>query len=203
MVEYDYAVEQFGCRAPPSLILCTKIRMFVSSRDMYPRLDELIVYQYEPCEDSCEHRVPIEEMINIQTHSVLEYGTLLLTCDQLHDIYSYSMRHGRYPLLGESVEDMHQIDEEEESDYDTELMHNHVDRIWDQRQSGVSVDTLPSFDLEATLPDQCIFCQDALQVHQHVLRLPCAHVFHYTRECQGIKQWFDKINACPLCRNGI
>lgn len=201
-VECDYALEQLGCTVFPSLILCSKIRMFVAERGVYPRLDELVVYQYEPCDSSCQHQVPVADMVNIQTHYVIEYGTFLMTCDQLYSMYSYVNQHGRYPRYGENSDE----DEEEtevETETFTEWMHNDIDRMWDHRQSGISIDSLVSLSLEQTLPDQCIFCQDELQKDQLVVRLPCTHVFHDTQECQGIKQWLIKINACPLCRTGI
>lgn len=51
-------------------------------------------------------------------------------------------------------------------------------------------------DLQETVNRECSICFEANNLEQHVLRLPCAHIFH----CDCIKQWLSTSNTCPVCR---
>ncbi|KAF0744409.1 hypothetical protein Ae201684_000890 [Aphanomyces euteiches] len=45
----------------------------------------------------------------------------------------------------------------------------------------------------------CIVCQEDFKVNDHVLTLPCAHIFHY--DC--VQGWIYDNNACPICKLAI
>lgn len=42
----------------------------------------------------------------------------------------------------------------------------------------------------------CPVCQDELKLEQHVIEMPCNHVYH--EEC--IEPWLKIHNSCPTCR---
>lgn len=44
--------------------------------------------------------------------------------------------------------------------------------------------------------DPCTICQEAYQLDELIVRLPCKHIFH--KDC--VFKWFEKENACCLCR---
>ncbi|KAF0694688.1 Aste57867_14458 [Aphanomyces stellatus] len=45
----------------------------------------------------------------------------------------------------------------------------------------------------------CIVCQDEYKPNDHVLTLPCAHMFHY--DC--VQGWIQDNNECPMCKMPI
>lgn len=42
----------------------------------------------------------------------------------------------------------------------------------------------------------CTICQEAFALDEHLVSLPCHHVFHYSCVCK----WFESRHTCPLCR---
>ncbi|ETW04873.1 hypothetical protein, variant 2 [Aphanomyces invadans] len=69
---------------------------------------------------------------------------------------------------------------------------------WRQRAAEV-MSRLPSHRLQrapAGGSSMCIVCRDDFATNDHVLSLPCAHIFHY--DCaQG---WIRNNNSCPTCK---
>lgn len=187
--EMRYAKDTWGCY--PSLFLCATIRLFVQDRGHYPALDELVMHQYQPCTRECQHNVAMDEMVQIQMHSVLEYGTLITTCTQLNDFSMYRAIQGRYPRVED--DDVNEV-------IQTGMQHL-LDwvRLYGYEEEAEEYEMV-SFPLPRSLPDQCVFCQDALCAQQDVVTLPCCHVFHHMDECHGIRTWLAKRNMCPVCR---
>ena len=47
--------------------------------------------------------------------------------------------------------------------------------------------------------ESCVICRENFSVAEHVLILPCNHVYH--KDC--IKGWFQEQNMCPICRTNV
>jgi hypothetical protein len=56
--------------------------------------------------------------------------------------------------------------------------------------------SVTTHDLVEPVNRECCICLGENELHQRVLRLPCAHIFHP----QCAKQWLTKHNTCPVCR---
>ena len=205
--EYEYANNTFQCKTAPSILLCTKIRLYSNDIGKNPTIYDVICHDYTPCEDSCHYKIPVDETIQIQVHSIIEYGTLIMSCKRVYVLYNFYLLKGRYPTIQDNIDEIgfDEIGLDEliliqSYAQSTQMMHEYTDQLWDTRQSGVSSEHMKSSPLESTLTDQCVFCQESFQTQQHVLRLPCSHMFHDTEECNGVRLWLTKINACPLCK---
>ena len=78
-------------------------------------------------------------------------------------------------------------------------------QLWEQqtpRHTPAAADAVSSLlrepvtaaDVEAGA--DCPVCQEAFQLHEDALRMPCDHRFH--PPC--VQEWFKEHNTCPVCR---
>lgn len=56
---------------------------------------------------------------------------------------------------------------------------------------------LPSYSIAKRChTGDCPICLEKIKVRQHILHLPCSHVYH--RKC--LETWFQRSRKCPTCR---
>ena len=197
--EIEHAISMYGCKRVPSLALCGIIRTFRDQYQAFPDLESLLIYQYEPCVETCEFSVPMEDAIPILIHGVMEFGTLF-SCQMIYLFNLFQFTEGRYPRLDEI--DMNDVQTNATfSQQMTDTMHHHVDEYWNQKVSALDKSILSKKIVEVKKEESCVICQEELKKDQTVIELPCSHVFHSKNgDCPGIEEWLTKINACPLCK---
>ena len=197
--EIEHALSMYGCKVSPSMLICGIIRDFYNTYHEWPALEELVMYQYEPCLPECDHIVPMDDALPILMYGIQEYGQLL-SCQVIYYIHVFQFTEGRYPRMDEITIAL----SEHTGGMMTETMNQHVDEFWAKANSGIKVDTLPVHTLTQPHTESCAICQDEMTPPQVVMTLPCLHTFHATSEsCSGIQTWLSKINACPLCKQPV
>lgn len=196
--ETEHAISFFQCKRFPSLLLCGLIRSFKEIYNQLPNLEEIVIYQYEPCTDTCEYVVPIEDAIPILIHGIIEYGTIL-TCRVIYLFYTFSFTENRYPRIDE-LEGTNDIISQQVTD----TMYQNVDEFWNTVSSGINIDNLEKKVLDEKHTEPCAICQEDMDSGQEVMTLPCQHMFHTKSDtCSGIEEWISKIDTCPLCKKKI
>ena len=186
------------------MIVCAMIRSFHDTYGKMPELEELIVYQYQPCHESCDYIIPMEDAIPILMYGMKEYGTLL-TCFTVNVMQIFHFIKGRYPDESELLEELANESMDHSSHQEmTEMMNEQVDDFWKQAKSEVDVSSLSVYTLEEKQDAPCSICQEDMNPGHEVITLLCDHTFHASSsDCEGIEPWAGKINACPLCKTPI
>jgi hypothetical protein len=201
--EMNLAASLYGCKRPPSLLLCGMIRTFYETYHSWPGLEELVIYHYVPCQETCEYSLLFEDVIPILMHGIQEYGTML-SCSMIYMFHMYQLTEGRYPRNDELEVAL----DDTISTMLTETMHQQVDEFWENQKSGIDLSGFPTTivteEMEKESDMECAICQEGCKTGQQVLTLPCQHVFHTKSEsCGGIDTWLERINSCPLCKKVI
>jgi hypothetical protein len=173
--------------------LCVIVQDFSLIYGIMPSLDELIMFHFKECSNECEYFTPLDLAMPILRHTLIEYG-VFISCRLLNYFLVFHFTEDRYPRADEI------LDDSEETQEWTELMHQHVDEYWQNKVSDVKIDELVKTVAETDL-DSCTICQDQIRKGQTIIQLRCDHVFHATSdECDGVEEWLKRMNACPLCK---
>ena len=195
--EYQHLI-RLGCKTSPSFLLCAIVRNYVLTYHMFPGIEELAVYHYNPCHDSCEHMVPMEDALPILIHGMIEYG-VYLPCHLVYTIHVFQFLNNRFPRADEI--ELHSSQPLQDTIHNS--MSSQVDEFWNSSQSGLDLTRFPAYVLDRDT-DSCAICLEQCKQGQSVIRLSCQHVFHSkTESCNGIETWLSKINTCPLCKYQI
>jgi len=199
--EMQLALSLYGCKRPPSMMLCGLIRHFYNTYQTWPGLEELVIYQYTPCNEECEFSIPFADAVTIIMHGIQEYGTIF-SCRIIYLFHMYQCTEGRYPRDDELTQETSL----EQSEHLTQTMHEQVDEFWTKQRSGIDMSTFPTTIITEDDHNkyECAICQESCTVGQQVLTLPCHHVFHTTSEsCGGINVWLERCTSCPLCKKEV
>lgn len=200
--EYQHLIQQ-GC-AHPNMYLCQLVRDYVSIYDEYPSLESLILYQYVPCEETCEYIIPMEDVIQIMIYGIKTYS-ILFPCNVIYNFHIYKFIEGRYPSLLDIVDhELHNSFQEQINQVMNQVMNQNVDEFWNTQSSGLHKDHFKSTLVTQTLDENCAICQDSMKEGEYVITLPCKHTFHSQKEgCNGIEEWYTKMDTCPLCKHKL
>lgn len=181
-----------GCKHISSQ-LCAIVQDFNNIYGIMPSLDDLIMFNFKECSPECDYFTPLEMAMPILHHTIIEYG-VFISCRLLNFFLVFHFTEGRYPRPDEILDDSQETQEW------TELMHQNVDEYWQNKVSDVKINELVKIVAETDM-DSCTICQDRILMGQTIIRLPCDHVFHATSdECDGVEEWLKRMNACPLCK---
>jgi hypothetical protein len=197
--EIDHAMSMYGCKVTPSATICGIIRDFFNTYQSWPGLEELVMYQYEPCVSDCDNAVPLDDALPILMYGIQEYGQLF-SCRVTHFFHVFQFTEGRYPRYDEISIAL----SEHRDAFMNDIMQQNVDEFWAHAKSGVDITQLEVRILEEKHPESCAICQEDMNSSQKVVTLPCHHTFHSSSdECSGIQSWLEKVNACPLCKHAL
>lgn len=190
--ESQHLVSQ-GCELP-SIILCQLVREYGNVYHEFPSLEQLVMYQYVPCMDECEYIIEMEQAIPILVEGIKRYH-ILLPCSYVYAFHVFSCIEGRFPRLDEISIPSHDMNH---------TMTQHVDEFWSNQSSGLARDHFPSRIVSTPTDDSCAICQESIKEGESVITLPCMHTFHSKQDsCNGIEEWYTKVNCCPLCKSKL
>jgi hypothetical protein len=193
--EYQYLI-QLGVDTP-HIQLCQLVRDYVSLYQILPDLGSLVLFQYTPCEETCEYIIPMEDTFTILIHGIRTYG-LLFPCNIIYQFHIHKFLEGTYPLLDTILQEHSHNPFQDQLQ---ESMNQQVDEFWNNQSSGLKEDHFPSTVVTKQLEENCSICQDSMKEGEHVIILPCNHTFHSKKEgCNGIEEWYTKMDTCPLCK---
>jgi Ring finger domain len=194
--EYQH-LQQQGC-VHPSMYLCQLVRDYVSIYNVYPELENLILYQYTPCEETCEYIVPMEDAIQVLLHGVKTYG-IIFPCNIIYHFHIHHFIEGCYPSLDEILTNDYSVHEQM-----TQVMNQNVNEFWNSQSSGLPKDHFTPTLVTHAYEEYCAICQESMKEGEYVITLPCKHTFHSQKEgCNGIEEWYTKMDTCPLCKHKL
>lgn len=218
--EFRYLTTVYGCKVSPTLSTLAAFRLYLTSFQRYPTMDEFLAFVCSECEAECEFFVPYNELVDLSRFSLVEYG-FLPKCRLAHYMYQYRIFEHHYPSAASIHDYLVSIREptsSPEQDIITELAQRDVQEYWEKKQSGLTEQTIYKYvQTNEQKEIMCCVCQDEIAEGALSVRLECGHSFHRgqhyllspedrlseqipSTECQGVEDWLKRSATCPICR---
>jgi hypothetical protein len=195
-------LQEFGCQRPTTE-LCLLINKYYETYQQFPDdLRQLVMFQFEPCIDDCPYAVGYDESVTI-----LEYGirtfNIVMPCQMIFICFMHYLTHNNYPSIIEIFSFAQEYGPASPIQRQLQQsMTNQVDEFWAKKSSGLTRDHFPFRELTEQHKEQCAICQEPMKQGEKVITLPCTHTFHSKQDgCDGIEDWYTKMNNCPLCKH--
>jgi len=195
-------LQELGCQRPTTE-LCKVMLSYQQSYGQYPdSIRQLVIFQYEPCVEECPYTIGYDDAVSVLEYGIREFN-MIMPCQMIFICFMHFVSHGNYPSLLEIFTSAHEFGPISSIQQQLQLsMSNQVDEFWATKSSGLARDHFPPRVLQDQHKEQCAICQEPMKQGEKVITLPCAHTFHSKQEgCDGIEDWYTKMNNCPLCKH--